>query len=99
MARCAFGTSFINSAFTALPYNFLNDLTQISTRRCRCSVCSQRLRSQASSGLKRNYNLPIEAVVYIFCTVVGAVNRLDLRQPYPYTFAMLAGMIVCLSIP
>lgn len=30
-ALCAFGTSFINSAFTALPYNFLNDLTQIST--------------------------------------------------------------------
>ena len=30
-ALCAFGTSFINSAFTALPYNFLNDLTQISS--------------------------------------------------------------------
>ena len=30
-AVCAFGTNAINAAFSALPYNFLNDLTNITT--------------------------------------------------------------------
>lgn len=40
----------------------------------------------------------IEAVVYIFCTVVGAVKVGSISVSlYPYTFAMLAGMI-CLLV-
>lgn len=56
-AVCAFGTSAINAAFAALPYNFLNDLTQITTPHYQCSVCIQQLPLLANSELKKELSL------------------------------------------
>jgi len=98
-AVCAFGTSLINSAFTALPYNFLNDLTQISTPALPvfCVFPAVAIASQFG-GKKGIITGAIEAVVYIFCTVVGTIKVGDVGIAlYPYTFAMLAGMI-CLVV-
>ena len=98
-ALCAFGTSLINQAFTALPYNFLNDLTQISTPALPifCVFPAVAIASQFG-GKKGIITAAIEAVVYIFCTIVGAVKIGTVSVSlYPYTFAMLAGMI-CLVV-
>ncbi len=87
-ALCAFGTSFINSAFTALPYNFLNDLTQISSPALPVFCMFPAVAIASQFGAKKGITTGlIEAIVYIFCTV----------SLYPYTFAMLAGMI-CLLV-
>ena len=98
-ALCAFGTSFINSAFTALPYNFLNDLTQISSPALPVFCMFPAVAIASQFGAKKGITTGvIEAVVYIFCTVVGAVNLGSISVSlYPYTFAMLAGMI-CLLV-
>ena len=98
-ALCAFGTSFINSAFTALPYNFLNDLTQISTPALPVFCMFPAVAIASQFGAKKGITTGvIEAVVYIFCTVVGAVKVGSISVSlYPYTFAMLAGMI-CLLV-
>ena len=98
-ALCAFGTSLINQAFAALPYNFLNDLTQISTPALPvfCVFPAVAIASQFG-GKKGIITGAIEAVVYIFCTIVGAVKIGTVSVSlYPYTFAMLAGMI-CLVV-
>ena len=98
-ALCAFGTSFINSAFTALPYNFLNDLTQISSPALPVFCMFPAVAIASQFGAKKGITTGlIEAIVYIFCTVVGAVNFGSISVSlYPYTFAMLAGMI-CLLV-
>lgn len=98
-ALCAFGTSFINSAFTALPYNFLNDLTQISSPALPVFCMFPAVAIASQFGAKKGTTTGlIEAIVYIFCTVVGAVNFGSISVSlYPYTFAMLAGMI-CLLV-
>ncbi|MSA70301.1 YhfT family protein [Holdemania massiliensis] len=98
-ALCAFGTSFINSAFTALPYNFLNDLTQISSPALPVFCMFPAVAIASQFGAKKGITTGvIEAVVYIFCTVVGAVNLGSISVSlYPYTFAMLVGMI-CLLV-
>lgn len=98
-ALCAFGTSFINSAFTALLYNFLNDLTQISSPALPVFCMFPAVAIGSQFGAKKGITTGvIEAVVYIFCTVVGAVNLGSISVSlYPYTFAMLAGMI-CLLV-
>ena len=98
-ALCAFGPSFINSAFTALPYNFLNDLTQISSPALPVFCMFPAVAIASQFGAKKGITTGlIEAIVYIFCTVVGAVNFGSISVSlYPYTFAMLAGMI-CLLV-
>ncbi len=98
-ALCAFGTSLINTAFTALPYNFLNDLTQISTPALPifCVFPALAIASQFSAK-KGIITGAIEALVYMICTIVGSVKIGDIGIAlYPYTFAMLAGMI-CLVV-
>lgn len=98
-AICSLGTSLINAAFAALPYNFLNDLTQISTPALPifCIFPAVAIASQfsAKSGIISG---TIEAAVYIICSVVGTLKFGSVSVPlYPYTFAMLAGMI-CLVV-
>lgn len=98
-ALCAFGTSLINSAFAALPYNFLNDLTQISTPALPvfCVFPAMAIASQFSAK-KGIITGVIEGIVYIVCTVLGSVTVGSVSiSLYPYTFAMLAGMI-CLVV-
>ncbi len=98
-ALCAFGTSLINQAFSALPYNFLNDLTQISTPALPVFCVFPAVAIASQFGAKKGIiTAAIEAVVYIVCTVVGAVQIGGVSiSLYPYTFAMLAGMI-CLMV-
>lgn len=98
-ALCAFGTSLINSAFAALPYNFLNDLTQISTPALPIFSVFPAVAIASQFGSKKGIiTAAIEAVVYIFCTIVGSVTIGSVSIAlYPYTFAMLAGMI-CLVV-
>ncbi|MBO5034357.1 MAG: hypothetical protein J6C43_01955 [Oscillospiraceae bacterium] len=98
-ALCAFGTSLINQAFAALPYNFLNDLTQISTPALPVFCVFPAVAIASQFGAKKGIiTAAIEAVVYIFCTVVGTVVVGGIKiSLYPYTFAMLAGMI-CLMV-
>lgn len=98
-ALCAFGTSLINAGFNALPYNFLNDLTLISTPALPvfCMFPAVAIASQfdAKKGITTGI---IEAVVYMACSVIGAVKLGSISVSlYPYTFAMLAGMI-CLVV-
>ncbi len=98
-ALCAFGTDFINQAFAALPYNFLNDLTQISTPVLPifCMFPAVAIASQfgAKNGILTGL---VEAIIYIACTLIGSVTIGSVSVSlYPYTFAMLAGMI-CLFV-
>lgn len=98
-ALCVFGTTAINAAFEALPYNFLSDLTNISTPALPmfCAFPAVAIASQfgAKKGIITGV---IEAVVYMFCTIVGKVTIGSVGiSLYPYTFAMLAGMI-CLVV-
>ncbi len=98
-ALCAFGTNMINEAFQMLPYNFLNDLTQISTPALPIFCVFPAIAIAAQFGAKKGIiTAVIEAVIYILCTVVGAINFDSFSVSlYPYTFAMLAGMI-CLIV-
>lgn len=98
-ALCAFGTSLINQAFSALPYNFLNDLTQISTPALPVFCVFPAVAIASQFGAKKGIiTAAIEAVVYIVCTVVNKVTIGGIGiSLYPYTFAMLAGMI-CLMV-
>ena len=98
-ALCAFGTSLINQAFSALPYNFLNDLTQISTPALPVFCVFPAVAIASQFGAKKGIiTAAIEAVVYIVCTVVNKITIGGIGiSLYPYTFAMLAGMI-CLMV-
>lgn len=96
---CAFGTNAINAAFQALPYNFLNDLTNISgpTLPIFCAFPAVAIAGQfgAKKGILTGV---IEAFVYMVCTIVGKVTIGEVSVSlFPYTFAMLAGMI-CLLV-
>jgi len=98
-ALCFWGTAGINAAFTALPYNFLSDLTQISTPAlpifCMYPAVAIAGQYDAKKGI---LTAIIEVIVYVACTLKGSVvvgsTKISL---YPYTFAMLAGMI-CLVV-
>ena len=98
-ALCVFGTAGINAAFEALPYNFISNLTDISTPALPmfCAFPAVAIASQfgAKNGIVAGC---IEAVVYMFCTIVGkiTIGQVGIAL-YPYTFAMLAGMI-CLVV-
>lgn len=98
-ALCAFGTNAINAAFSALPYNFLNDLTQISTPALPIFCVFPAIAIAGQFGAKKGIITGvIEAIVYAACTIIGAVNIGAVSiSLYPYTFAMLAGMI-CLVV-
>ncbi len=98
-ALCAFGTSFIQAGFNALPYNFLSDLTQITTPVlpvfCMYPAVAIAGQFDSKKGITTGC---IEAAVYIICTIVGKVTIGGVSiSLYPYTFAMLAGMI-CLMV-
>ena len=98
-ALCAFGTSFIQAGFNALPYNFLSDLTQITTPVLPifCMYPAVAIAGQFDSK-KGILTGCIEAAVYVLCTIVGKVTIGSVGiSLYPYTFAMLAGMI-CLMV-
>lgn len=96
---CAFGTEAINAAFTALPHNFLNDLTNISTPTLPIFCMFPAVAIAGQFGAKEGIITGvIEAIVYIVCTIVGKVTIGSIAiSLYPYTFAMLAGMI-CLIV-
>jgi hypothetical protein len=94
-AICVFGTSGIEAAFNALPYNFLSNLTEISTPTlpifCMYPAVAIAGQFNAKKGI---WTAVIEGIVYILCAVVGSVTIGTVSiSLYPYTFAMLAGMI------
>ena len=98
-AICFWGTAGINAAFSALPYNFLNDLTNISTPAlpifCMYPAVAVAGQYDAKKGIITGI---IQVIVYIICTIVGALDFGSFKVSlYPYTFAMLAGMI-CLVV-
>lgn len=96
---CALGTEAINAAFTALPYNFLNDLTSISTPTLPIFCMFPAVAIGGQFGIKEGtITGVITAIVYVLCTLVGSVTIGSVSiSLYPYTFAMLAGMI-CLIV-
>lgn len=98
-AICAFGTSAINTAFAALPYNFLNDLTNISSPALPIFCMFPSVAIAGQFGSKKGITTGIiQAVVYILCTIIGKVTIGSVSiSLFPYTFAMLAGMI-CLLV-
>lgn len=98
-AVCAFGTTGINSAFTALPYNFLNDLTNISTPALPIFCMFPAVAIAGQFGVKKGITSGIiQSIIYVACTIIGKVTIGNVGiSLYPYTFAMLAGMI-CLLV-
>lgn len=96
---CAFGTNAINVAFSALPHNFLNDLTNISTPTLPIFCMFPAVAIAGQFGAKEGILTGvIEAIVYVLCTIIGTVSIGSISIAlYPYTFAMLAGM-VCLIV-
>lgn len=98
-ALCALGTNVINNAFAALPYNFLNDLTQITTPALPVFCMYPAVAIAGQFGAKKGIiTAVIEAIIYIACTIAGkaTIGAISFSL-YPYTFAMLAGMI-CLVV-
>lgn len=98
-AVCAFGTNLINQAFMALPYNFLSNLTEITTPVLPVFCMYPAVAIAGQFGSKKGIiTAVIEAIVYIVCTLAGKVVIGEISIAlYPYTFAMLAGMI-CLVV-
>ena len=98
-ALCIFGTDLINQAFSALPYNFLSDLTNITTPALPVFCMFPAVAIASQFGAKNGIiTAVIEAVVYMACTITGSVTIGSISVSlYPYTFAMLAGMI-CLIV-
>ena len=96
---CALGTGAINAAFQAMPYNFLNDLTNISTPILPIFCMFPAVAIGGQFGAKEGtISGVITAIVYLICTLVGSVTIGSITfSLYPYTFAMLAGM-VCLIV-
>lgn len=95
-ALCFWGTTGIQAAFNALPYNFLNDLTNISTPAlpifCMYPAVAVAGQYDAKKGI---ITAVVQALVYIVCTIVGKINFGSFSVAlYPYTFAMLAGMVM-----
>ena len=99
-AVCMFGTTLINSVFTSLPYNFLEDLTQITTPAlplfCLYPAIAIAGQFGTSPGVITG---AIEAIVYIICTIVGkiTIGRVGIYL-YPYTFSMFIGMCCLIFI-
>ncbi len=98
-ALCVFGTTGINAAFEALPYNFLSDLTNISTPALPVFCIFPAVAIASQFGAKKGIITGIiEAIVYMFCTIQGSITIGSIKfSLYAYTFAMLAGMI-CLVV-
>lgn len=98
-AVCAFGTNAINAAFSALPYNFLNDLTNITTPVLPIFCMFPAVAVAGQFGPKKGITTGvITGLVYVVCTIVGKLTFGSVSVAlYPYTFAMLAGMI-CLIV-
>lgn len=96
---CAFGTQGIAAVFNGLPYNFLNDLTNITTPVLPIFCMYPAIAIAGQFGARQGIvSAVISAIVYIICTVVGKVQFGEISVAlYPYTFAMLAGMI-CLIV-
>ncbi len=98
-ALCALGTNVINSAFAALPYNFLSDLTQITTPALPVFCMYPAVAIAGQFGAKKGIITGVlEGLMYIICTLVGKLTIGSVSiSLYPYTFAMLVGMI-CLVV-
>lgn len=98
-ALCALGTNVINNAFGSLPYNFLSDLTQITTPALPVFCMYPAVAIAGQFGAKKGiFTGVIEGIIYIACTLIGKVTIGSVSiSLYPYTFAMLAGMI-CLVV-
>ncbi|MBQ1878142.1 MAG: hypothetical protein II161_04920 [Erysipelotrichaceae bacterium] len=92
---CAYGTAGINAAFNALPHNFLNDLTNITSPVlpvfCMYPAVAIAGQFDAKKGIIAGC---VTALTYIVCTLIGSIRigKISIAL-YPYTFAMLAGMI------
>ena len=94
-ALAAFGTNMINNAFAALPYNFLNDLTQITTPVLPIFALYPAIAIANQFEAKKGLQTAIwEAVIYVACSLIGklTIGTVSISL-YPYSFAMLAGMI------
>ena len=95
-ALCAFGTNMINEAFLLLPYNFLSDLTQITAPVlpifCMYPAIAIAGQFDAKKGM---YTALGQGIVYLVCKIVGkvVVGGVSISL-FPYSFAMLAGMLV-----
>jgi hypothetical protein len=96
---CALGTQAIGAFFNGLPYNFLNDLTNITGPVLPIFCMYPAIAIAGQFGAKQGIvSAVITGIVYIVCTVVGSVKiGATTMALYPYTFAMLAGMI-CLVV-
>ncbi len=96
---CALGTNTINAAFSALPYNFLANLTEITSPVLPVFCMYPAVAAAGQYGAKKGIITGvISALVYIACTVINVVQIGSVKiSLYPYTFAMLAGMI-CLVV-
>lgn len=94
-ALAAFGTNLINAAFAALPYNFLNDLTQITTPVLPIFALYPAIAIANQFDAKKGLKTAIwEAVIYVACSLIGKLTIGSVSiSLYPYSFAMLAGMI------
>ena len=92
---CALGTNLINAGFSALPYNFLEDMTAITTPVLPIFSMYPAIAIAGQFGAKKGIIASvIEAAVYLLCFFV---DHIQLGQftfyVYPYTIAMLVGMI------
>ena len=99
-AVCMFGTTLINSVFTSLPYNFLEDLTQITTPALPLFCLYPAIAIAGQFGTRPGVITgAIEAIVYIICTIVGkiTIGRVGIYL-YPYTFSMFIGMCCLIFI-
>ena len=73
----------------------LNDLTLITTPALPVFCMYPAVAIAGQFGAKKGIITGvIEAIMYVFCTIVGKVTIGSVNVSlYPYTFAMLAGMI------
>lgn len=96
---CGLGTNVINTAFSALPYNFLANLTDITSPVLPVFCMYPAVAVAGQFGAKKGIiSGVITGLVYIVCAIVGKLTFGSVSVSlYPYTFAMLAGMI-CLIV-
>jgi hypothetical protein len=98
-ALCALGTNLINVAFNALPYNFLNDLTQITSPVLPLFSLYPAVAIAGQFSAKKGIITAVwEAIVYVVCSIVGKLTIGSVSiSLFPYSFAMLTGMIFLIA--
>lgn len=94
-ALCAYGTNLINAGFSALPYNFLNDMTLITSPVLPVFCMYPAIAIAGQFSAKKGITTAVwEAIVYIVCSLVGKLTIGSVSiSLFPYSWAMLCGMI------